>query len=114
MALRRITFSGGRTYTASAIRQMRTSMFTSDRGDRSDAENIAIFFTDGNSNIEMDRTIPEAIQSRIDVSSYCCSTAKDISFKSQAPPSENIKYLGSEFSRVPVMGHDGKGVHCCC
>ena len=68
MALRRITFMGGRTNTADAIQKMKDQMFTSNNGDRSDADNIAIFFTDGGSNIQEDRTIPRAIESRVDVS----------------------------------------------
>jgi len=65
MALRRITFMGGKTNTADAIQKM-NDMFTSNNGDRSDADNIAIFFTDGGSNIQEDQTIPKAIAARVD------------------------------------------------
>ena len=68
MALRRISFMGGRTGTSAALRQLRQVMFQSANGDREGVPNIVIIFTDGNSNIQEDRTIPEAIEDRIDVS----------------------------------------------
>ena len=46
-------YTGGTTNTASAIDTMRTDIFTSNRGDRSDVPNIGVVITDGRSN---DRT----------------------------------------------------------
>ena len=40
-------------------------MFTSTTGDRVDAPNIVIAFTDGNSNVNADSTLPMAVQARI-------------------------------------------------
>lgn len=63
-ALRRISFMGGRTNTASALEQVRTQMFRANNGDRDLANNILVIFTDGNSNINEENTIPYAIQAR--------------------------------------------------
>ena len=43
-------YTGGTTNTASAIDTMRTDIFTSGRGDRSDVPNIGVVITDGRSN----------------------------------------------------------------
>ena len=39
----------GTTHIGSAIERMRTEMFVSSRGDRDDAQNIAVIITDGES-----------------------------------------------------------------
>lgn len=49
-AVESIPYLGGRTNTASAIEYMRSTMFTSNMGDRSDVPNVAIVLTDGGSN----------------------------------------------------------------
>ena len=54
----------GSTNTADALKTMRTEMFTAANGDRPDVENIAIVITDGVSNINARRTIPEADEAR--------------------------------------------------
>lgn len=50
----------GSTNTADALKVLRTEMFTAENGDRPENNNIAILFTDGVSNINAWRTIPEA------------------------------------------------------
>ena len=45
-----IGYSGGRTNTGSAIKEMREKMFTAARGDRENVTNIAIVLTDGGTN----------------------------------------------------------------
>ncbi|XP_021375359.1 uncharacterized protein LOC110464458 isoform X7 [Mizuhopecten yessoensis] len=55
-----IPYSYGNTHTASALQAMRDTIFIPSHGDRSDAPNIAIVMTDGESNINSGRTIPEA------------------------------------------------------
>lgn len=55
-----IPYRHGSTNTADALETMRTNLFTPANGDRSDVENIAIVITDGISNINSKRTIPEA------------------------------------------------------
>jgi len=62
-ATKNATFTGGRTNTASAL-TMLTTMFQPAQGDRSNAQNIALIFTDGNSNVNQTNTIPAAIALR--------------------------------------------------
>lgn len=45
-----LKFSGGSTNTAAALTTLRTDVFTSGRGDRSNSPNIAVVVTDGASN----------------------------------------------------------------
>ena len=57
-------FSGGRTGTESAIRTMYEDVFTASRGDRSGVQNYAIVVSDGGSNIDNQRTLPEALNAK--------------------------------------------------
>ena len=57
-------FQGGRTGTESALRSMYEDVFTASRGDRSGVDNYAVIVSDGGSNINKDRTIPEANEAR--------------------------------------------------
>ena len=50
----------GSTNTAAALRSARTNMFQLTNGDRPDAQDIIIFVTDGESNLNADQTLPEA------------------------------------------------------
>ncbi|XP_069108198.1 cartilage matrix protein-like [Argopecten irradians] len=59
-AIRNIQYRFGNTNTAAALHLARTTLFTADRGDRGDAQNIAIIVTDGVSNMNSRQTIPEA------------------------------------------------------
>ncbi|XP_021375373.1 collagen alpha-1(XII) chain-like [Mizuhopecten yessoensis] len=59
-AIESIPYQFGNTNTAAGLRTMHNVLFTSDHGDRPDADNIAIILTDGISNIGHTRTIPEA------------------------------------------------------
>lgn len=59
-AIDNIQYIYGSTNTADGLRTMRQEMFTTDNGDRPDVMNIAIVITDGVSNINSRRTIPEA------------------------------------------------------
>ena len=52
-AIRSLTHDGETTNTARAIRTMHKEAFTFQNGDRSDAQNIAIVLTDGNSTDEV-------------------------------------------------------------
>ena len=45
---------------------MRQDIFTESRGDRPDVPNFCIIITDGNSNINVEQTLPEAIVSRVE------------------------------------------------
>ncbi|XP_048736663.2 uncharacterized protein LOC125651877 [Ostrea edulis] len=50
----------GYTNTADALQEMHETMFSRENGDRRDAGNVCIILTDGVSNINYRRTIPEA------------------------------------------------------
>lgn len=65
-AIDNIKYIFGSTNTAAALRTMRTDMFTARNGDRPDVKNIAIIVTDGVSNINESRTIPEAMEAHND------------------------------------------------
>lgn len=55
-----IQYTYGQTNTAAALWLTRTKMFTRENGDRPYVPNIAVIVTDGNSNLNVERTIPEA------------------------------------------------------
>ena len=59
-----IPYIYGSTNTADAIEMMRTVMFTPRNGDRSGVPNVGVIITDGISNINSQRTIPEAEYAR--------------------------------------------------
>ncbi len=65
-AIQRISYLGGRTNIARALRKMRTEMFLPLRGDRDSAPNFAIVFTDGASNLDETETLPQAIAARVE------------------------------------------------
>jgi uncharacterized protein YegL len=58
----RVQYTAGRTNTAAALQLLMSTMFTNAAGDRVDAQNVVIFVTDGNSNINSQYTIPTAIR----------------------------------------------------
>lgn len=59
-AIDRIPYIYGSTNSADALRTMHNELFLARNGDRPDVENIAFMITDGISNINSRRTIPEA------------------------------------------------------
>lgn len=59
-AIAQIPYNHGSTNTADGLKTMRTQMFVPAMGDRPGVENIAVVLTDGVSNINSRRTIPEA------------------------------------------------------
>lgn len=61
----RIPYLGGRTNIAAALELARTRVFIPSAGDRQDAPNYILLFTDGTANIQQDQTIPQAVQDRI-------------------------------------------------
>lgn len=64
LAMRRIPFIGGRTNTASGLRHACNTIFNAANGDRADAPNYLFILSDGNSNVNMDDTIPAGIDCR--------------------------------------------------
>ena len=65
-AIENIPYRYGSTNTADALLTMRSEMYTAANGDRPNVPNICIVITDGVSNINSRRTIPEAEQARAD------------------------------------------------
>ncbi|KAK7501402.1 hypothetical protein BaRGS_00007206 [Batillaria attramentaria] len=63
-ALSDIAYHPGSTNMADALSTMRTVMFTPQNGDRPGVPNICIVVTDGASNINSGRSVPEAEQAR--------------------------------------------------
>ncbi|KAH9490807.1 Collagen alpha-4(VI) chain, partial [Bulinus truncatus] len=63
-AINDITYRYGGRNTADALRTMRSVMFTPENGDRPGVNNVAVVVTDGVSNINSRRTVPEAEQAR--------------------------------------------------
>lgn len=59
-AIDKIPYRYGSTNTADSLKVMRTKMFTAAMGDRPDVPNICLILTDGVSNVNSRRTIPEA------------------------------------------------------
>ncbi|XP_059165058.1 von Willebrand factor D and EGF domain-containing protein-like isoform X2 [Physella acuta] len=59
-AISAIPYISGWTNTADGLRTMRTTMFSPAHGDRPNVPNIAVVITDGQSNTNRERTIPEA------------------------------------------------------
>ena len=55
-----IPYIYGSTNTADALREMSTVMFSRRNGDRPDVPNTCIIITDGVSNVNADRTLPDA------------------------------------------------------
>ena len=56
--------AAGTTNTQSALRLSYQSVFVSSRGDRAAVANIAVVVTDGQSNVQADRTLVEAQAAR--------------------------------------------------
>ena len=63
-AIDSIPYRYGSTNTTDALKIMHNEMFTYANGDRPDVDNICIVMTDGISNINARRTIPEAERAR--------------------------------------------------
>ena len=59
-----MSYLGGNTNTSGGLRLMREDVFSSENGDRGDANNVAIVITDGVSTWDKNLTIPEAEQAR--------------------------------------------------
>lgn len=62
--VKKVRYRYGATNTADALFRMRTQMLREENGNRPDVPDIVILLTDGVSNINADRTIPEARQAR--------------------------------------------------
>ena len=65
-AVRYTSYLGGKTNTAAALALLRSDVFVSSNGHRTDAPKFAVVITDGNSNINEPDTVTEAIRTHVD------------------------------------------------
>ncbi|KAI0230324.1 Collagen alpha-6(VI) chain [Lamellibrachia satsuma] len=65
-AIRYTPYHGGRTHTASALKLLSSTVFTSAHGHRTDVPKFTVVITDGNSNINERETVSEAIQTHVE------------------------------------------------
>lgn len=71
--------SGGKTNTQEALRLAHRSVFSGSSGDRASVRNVMVLVTDGQSNVEPEKTIPEAGFSRQDgIEVYVVGIGNDI------------------------------------
>ncbi|XP_063436580.1 fibropellin-1-like [Mytilus trossulus] len=98
-----INYSGGTTNTADAIKTMASDMFDT-TADRADAPNIGIIITDGKSNVDSGRTIPETQAARgkgIHIYSIGIGLADNTEvFAIATPPSENNSFIIQDFNEL--------------
>ena len=108
-AVDEIPWRYGSTNTADALKTMRTDMFTRQNGDRPDVENICIVVTDGVSNINARRTIPEAEQARgegihIYAIGIGLSDTRELDGIASKPVEEN-RFAVQEFTELQDLRH---------
>lgn len=106
-AIDNIPYEYGSTNTYGGLNIMRTQMFLSAVGDRPDVKNYCILITDGVSNINARRTIPEAVKARDDnihmyVIGIGLTDTKEIDGIA-SPPVEENRFTVQEFSELKNM-----------
>ena len=117
--LRVIPYTGGRTNIASALKMARDELFVESKGDRQDAPNFLVLFTDGEANVQADRTIPEAIESRIaGIHTIVIGVGKDLNIIEMEgiasyPSSQNIKIIDS-FTKLNTLTGIVEAEMCNC
>jgi hypothetical protein len=115
-ALDEIPYAYGSTNTFGGLNTMRTQMFLRERGDRPDVENVCILITDGGSNINARKTIPEAVKARdqnihIYVIGIGLTDTREIDGIASRPVEEN-RFTVQEFSELQVMRQKVFGSIC--
>ena len=108
-AVDNIPYRYGSTNTADALETMRSVMFTRANGDRPNVDNIAIVVTDGVSNINARRTIPEAEQARADnIHIYAIgiglTDTRELDGIASKPVDEN-RFAVQDFSELADLRH---------
>ena len=108
-AIDEIPYRYGSTNTADALKTMREEVFTRRNGDRPGVENICIVVTDGVSNINARRTIPEAEQARaVGIHIYAIgiglSDTRELDGIASKPVDEN-RFAVQEFSELRDLRH---------
>ena len=109
-AIENIPYRYGSTNTADALLTMRSEMFTAGNGDRAGVPNVAIVITDGVSNINSRRTIPEAEQARAEgIHIYSIgiglTDTQELDGIASRPVEEN-RYSVQEFSELRTLRDD--------
>ena len=109
-AIDSMPYAQGSTNTADALLTMRSEMFTAGNGDRAGVPNVAIVITDGVSNINSRRTIPEAEQARADgIHIYSIgiglTDTKELDAMASRPVEEN-RYSVQDFSELRHLRDD--------
>lgn len=94
-AVDNIPWRYGSTNTADALLEMHETMFTRGNGDRRGVPNICIIITDGVSNINFARTLPEAEKARkkgihIYAVGIALQDLKEVNGIASEPASENV------------------------
>jgi Mg-chelatase subunit ChlD len=109
LSMKLTPFLTGRTHSKSALDLVRSSMFTTANGDRGSATNIAIFITDGNSNIQAEETLKAAAEARLAGIHIMVipvgldfSNMVEISGMVSAPVEQNILFV-QEFSELQTI-----------
>ena len=109
-AVDNIPYQYGSTNTADALLTMRTEMYTPENGDRPDVPNVALVITDGVSNINYRRTIPEAEEARAQgIHIYSIgiglTDTRELDAMASKPVEEN-RYSVQEFSELRSLRED--------
>lgn len=104
-----IPYEYGSTNTADAIKFMRTNMFLESNGDRPGVNNTAIIITDGISNINSRRTIPEAQNARDQgIHIYAIGIGLSDFYEIDgiaSPPLEENRFSVNDFSELRDLRH---------
>ena len=106
-AIDAIPYRYGSTNTADALEKMHSEMFTAANGDRPDVDNICFLVTDGVSNINSRRTIPEGEEARnkgihMYVIGIGLTDYKEIDGIASRPVEEN-RFAVDEFSELDML-----------
>uniref|UniRef100_A0A2C9JVB5 VWFA domain-containing protein n=1 Tax=Biomphalaria glabrata TaxID=6526 RepID=A0A2C9JVB5_BIOGL len=113
-----IPYRYGSTNTADALKTMRSVMFTAGNGDRSDVNNVAVVVTDGVSNINSRRTVPEAEQARAEgIHIYAIgiglTDTKELDGIASKPVDEN-RFAVQDFTELRDLRHKVFSALCKC
>ena len=116
-AIDNIPYIYGSTNSADALQTMHTDMFTHENGDRPGVDNIAFMITDGISNINYRRTIPEAEAARADgIHIYAIGIGlrdtRELDGMASVPATEN-SFNVQEFDELEGLADDIFGGKAC-
>ncbi|CAD5114775.1 DgyrCDS3819 [Dimorphilus gyrociliatus] len=107
-AIKRIPFLFGRTHTAAALKMVRDSVFNGRGGDRPNVVNHCIVITDGQSNVNPEKTVPEAITDRVSGIHITVATIGDGTNKleikgiASSPDFSNV-FTVDKYEKLPSM-----------